>query len=95
MCDGAHSVGRHCCQISSPGPLLFEVDFLQREHVGVHPLHARPQTIQIDSVAHGAPVQDIEGRHSHGYLLPLQSFLELNDPVVQGLDVVDTALCPR
>ncbi len=70
MRDRTHGLGRDRGQIDSTRPLLFDVDLLQREYVGVQEAHALAQAIQIDSTAHGASVQDVEGRHSHDYLYP-------------------------
>ena len=65
MLHSPHGIGRHRREIGALRPRLVAVDLLQREHVGIKPAHTVPQPLRIDPVAHGAAVQDVEGRHAH------------------------------
>ncbi len=62
---GLHGFGRHRGEIGAIGPWLLKVNLLQAEQVWIKVAHAFPQPLRVHSVADGAAVQDVEGRHVH------------------------------
>lgn len=52
-------------QIRAARTRLVEIHFLQRQDVRVEEADAAAQSVEMDAVADGAAMQDVEGREAH------------------------------
>ena len=68
MAHRAHRLGGDRGQVGHPRAGLVEVDLLKREHVGIELTDGVDESVLMNgAVVDAASVQDVEGRHPHGY----------------------------